>query len=122
MTIGRGACEYSASSSPTETAYATPSNDAYQSNSQFSSSSGFSPDSSPGSSYKPKPKARLGRRQTGGTVTLMMAPFTTTNETLLMPDFIGAPTPVAGVALWTGEDPAKDEGVGDEDYKLQWCL
>ena len=118
MTIGPGACEYGASSIPTETPYARPSNEAYQSDSQFSSSSS----SSPSYKSKSKAKARLARRQTGGTVSLMMAPFTTTNETLLMPDFIGAPTPVAGVALWTGEDPAKDEGVGEEDYKLQWCL
>lgn len=48
------------------------------------------------------------RRQTGGTVSMMMAPFVGMNDTIIMPASMGAPQVQAGVDLV--EDPAKDVG------------
>ncbi len=51
---------------------------------------------------------------------MMIAPFMGTNETVLVPDYMGAPAAPVGVALWEGEDPAKDQG--NDGYGLQWCM
>ncbi|ERF72586.1 hypothetical protein EPUS_02868 [Endocarpon pusillum Z07020] len=48
------------------------------------------------------------RRQTGGTVSQVMAPFIGMNDTIIMPASVGAPQPHPGVELV--EDPAKDVG------------
>ncbi len=48
------------------------------------------------------------RRQTGGTVSMVMAPFIGMNDTIIMPASVGAPQPQPGVELL--DDPAKNVG------------
>jgi hypothetical protein len=65
-----------------------------------------SKDQSMSGSYMSKLMAVKVRRQTGGTISWIMAPFMDANDTTLIPAALGAPQPQPGYAIL--DDPAKD--------------